>query len=247
MNYEKLATQRYELASAPELWQFDLLTPQELCQFSKDRGVPAINTETVTDLWRVGLLRSDLIMARSKLEMPSIELVSEENGLFTYCDKRQVEHRAQGYGGIIARRESDSDCLELLFHPFRLYVLYHINRVFRSKSSSTQYLLNPEGLINLANHDIAFLNRWTSGKEFAERFEHWNRTAEFAIVLEPTMYETVFHAIRWRFPDTQDALGAKLQERHEKVRRFLSEVSARKINEIRSELCRDAELLDQNA
>jgi len=246
MNYEKLAMQRYELASAPELWQFDLLTPQKLWQFSKNRGVPVLNTETITDLWRLGLLRSDLITARSKIEMPSIELVSEENGLFTYCDKRQVEHRAQGYGGIIARRESDSDCLELLFHPFRLYVLYHINRVFRSKSSSTQYLLNPEGLISLAKHDIAFLNRWTSGKEFAERFEHWNRTAEFAIVLEPTTYEAVFHAIRWRFPDAQDALEAKLQERHENVRRFLSEVSAKQINEIRSELCRDAELLDQN-
>lgn len=246
MDYEKLATQRYELANALELWQFDLLTPQNLCQFAKDRGVPVFNAGTVTDLWRVGLLRSDLITARSKLEMPSLELVSEENGLFTYCDKRQVEHRAQGYGGTLARRESESDCLELLFHPFRLYVLYQIDRVFRSNSSSTQYLLNPEGLISLAKHNIDLLNRWTSSKEFAERFEHWNRTAELAIVLEPTTYTVVFHAIRWRFPDTQDTLQAKLQERREKVRQFLSEASAEQINKIRAELCWAAELLDEN-
>jgi hypothetical protein len=244
MDYEKLATQRYELASASELWQFDLLTPQKLCQFAKDRGVPVLNAGTVTDLWRVGLLRADLITARSKLEVPSLELVSEDNGLFAYFDKRQVEHRAQGYGGTLPGTESYG--LKLLFHPFRLYVLYHINRVFRSKTSSTQYLLNPEGLINLEKHSIDFLNRWTSGKKFAERFEHRNRTAELAIVLEPTTYRAVFHAIQWRFPDTQDTLEAKLQERRKKVRHFLSEASMEKINTIRGELCQHAELLDQN-
>lgn len=246
MDYEKLATQRYELASALELWQFDLLIPKKLCQFAKDRGVPGFNAGTVTDLWRVGLLRADLITAGSKLELPSLELVSEDNGLFAYCDMRQVEHRAQGYGGTLPGTEAESYSLKLLFHPFRLYVLYHIDRVFRSNTSSTQYLLNPEGLISLEKRSIDFLNRWTSGKEFAERFEHWNRTAELAIVLEPTAYKAVFHAIQWRFPDTQDTLEAKLQERRAKVRHFLSEASAEKINTIRGELCRHAELLDQN-
>ncbi len=246
MNYEKLASQRYDLANAPEIWQFDLLTPAKLWQFAKDRGVQVFNADTVTKLWRVGLLRSDLITARSELQIPALELVSEENGLFTYCDKRQVEDRAQGYGGTLARRESESNGLELLFHPFRLYVLYHIDRVFRSHTTSTQYLLDPEGLLRLAKRDIDSLNRWTSGKEFAERFEHWNRTAELAIVLEPITYTAVFHAMRWRFPDSQDSLQAKLQERREKIRQFLSEASRKQINEIRAELCWNADVLDEN-
>ena len=63
MDYEKLATQRYELANAPELWQCDLLTLQELCRFAHDLGGPLFNADTVTGLWRVGLLRADLITA----------------------------------------------------------------------------------------------------------------------------------------------------------------------------------------
>lgn len=249
-DYEKLAAQRSEVATSPELWQFDLLTPQKLFQFSKDRGIPVLNADTITDLWRVGLLRSDLVVASKKLEIASLEFISKENGFLTYCDKRKVEHRAQGYGGSIVMGEaseaSEFESLELLFHPFRLYVLYHIDRVFRSYSASTQYLLNPEGMITVSKHSIDLLNRWTSGKEFAERFERWNRVAELAIALEPTAYSDVFHAMRWRYPDTQDTLDAKLQNRREAVRSFLSDFSVQEINSIRSELCQQAEMLDQN-
>ena len=111
MDYEKLATQRYELENAPEIWQFDLLTPQKLCQFAKDRDIPVYNADTVTALWRVGLLRADRITATSKLEIPAIELVSENDGLFIYCDKRRVEHRIQSYGGTLAGMESVSGAL----------------------------------------------------------------------------------------------------------------------------------------
>lgn len=246
MDYEKLTTQRRELANAPELWQFDLLTSRNFCQFARDRGIPVFDANTIISLWRLGLLRADLITAKSKLDMPSLKLISEDNGLFTYCDKRQIEHREKGYGGTFASTGSESDSFELLFHPFRMYVMYHIDRVFHLKTSSTQYLLHPEGLINLARREIDFLNQWTSGEEFAERFEHWNRTAELAIVLEPTEYTTVFHTIRWRLPDTQDGLQAKLRQRREKIREFLSEVPASQINKIRAELCQDAETLDQN-
>lgn len=140
MDNEKLAQLRCDLVSMPELWQFDLLTPQRLWQFSKDRGVPVFMAETVTSLWRVGLLRADLITSRSMLETPNLELVFEESGQFVYCDMRQVEHRAEGYGGIIGKTESESDDLELLFHPFRMNVLEKIDHTFRSTTSSIQYL-----------------------------------------------------------------------------------------------------------
>src|SRR5258708_16163924 len=105
MDYGKLLTQRRELANTPELWQFDLLSPQEFCQFAKDRGVPVFDAGTVINLWRLGLLRADLIRATRELKMPSLELVSADDGVFTYCDERQVAHRDAGYGGAFATTE----------------------------------------------------------------------------------------------------------------------------------------------
>lgn len=246
MDYRKLVKQRCALAAAPELWQFDLLTPQKLCKFARDRGVPIFNASTITDLWRVGLLRADLITARRKFDIPWLELVSQESGLFVYCDARQVEHRTRGYGGAFAAANSEFPPLELMFHPFRLYILYQIDRVFRMEASSTQYLLNPEGMAWLANHNVESLDIWTSDPVFSQRFDHWNKSSELAIVLEPTAYSKVFHAIRWKYPDTEDGLRDKMRERRGHVQRFLSECGTNAIHKIRVELCQDAEILDPN-
>jgi hypothetical protein len=94
--------------------------------------------------------------------------------------------------------------------------------------------------------NIDFFNQWTAGNEFAERFEHWNRVAELAIVLEPTAYSAVFHVMRGSYPDTQEAFAAKLQELREKIRSLFSYFLVQDINSIRSELCQQAELFDQN-
>jgi hypothetical protein len=247
MDYEKLETQRFDLARTPELWQFDLLTPQQLWQFAKDRDITVFGADTVIGLWRMGMLRAELITATIKLDMPSMELVSEENDVFVYFDKRKVEQRVEGYGGSLSRIEHESESsIELLFHPFRVYVLYHFNRVFGSNIASIQYLLNPEGLINLTRQEIDVLNHWTASKEFAERFEHWNRTAELSIILEPTAYSAVFHAIRWKFPDTEDTIQTKLEAHRKTVRQFLLDVPAEEITSIRAEFCRNAELMDDN-
>jgi hypothetical protein len=246
MNHETLWSQRRALARSPELWQFDLLSADEFGRFTQDRGMPVLAAGTVSQLWRVGLLRADLVTASSRLTMPGLEDVSDEDGVFAYCDTRQTEQKSGGYGGSFASIGSELDSIELLFHPFRLFVMYHIHRVFRSNASSIQYLLNSEGLINLAKLHIDSLDRWTSDEQCAERFEHWNRCAELAIVLEPTAYSEVFQSLRWRFPDTEEVLRAKLLEHDERVRNLVTEMQSVEINAFRTELCQQAEFLDDN-
>jgi hypothetical protein len=247
INYDKLSAQRSELAKTPEIWQFDLLTPEKLYQYSKDRGVPVLNADTIKDLWCIGILRSDLIISSKRLEIPSVEFISEDNDGYTYSDKRTVEHRANGYGGSFSNRMAEYDSVELLFHPFRLYVLYHVDRIFGMLCpTSTQYLLNPEGILTVSKYKIDLLNRSTAEEEFAERFENWNRLAELAIVLEPTAYSAVFHVLRSRYPYTPETLDAKLQECRENIRSLFSDFSVKDINKIRSKFCQAAELLDNN-
>ncbi len=246
MDYSGLNRQRCELVKASELWQFALMNPEKLVQFAKDRDVRIFNADTIKALWNVGLLRADAVKTAKKIEMPSLSFVAEENGSFFYCDTRPVPARAEGYSGVFSKKPPELNGLELYFHPFRLYVLHHIHRVFGSNISSTQYLLNPEGLISLSGREIELLDSWSSSEQCAERFEHWNRIAELAIVLEPAAYGKVFHATKWRFPDTAETIEAKLIERRKEVKAFLSAVPGKEINKLRADLCRDAELIDRN-
>lgn len=246
MDYSELDRQRCELAKTSELWQFDLMNPQKLVRFAKDRDVRIFNAGTIEALWHVGLLRADAVKTALKIDVPSLSLVAEKNGSFFYCDTRSVPTRAEGYGGAFSKKQPELDDIELYFHPFRLYVLYHVHRVFGSNISSTQYLLKPEGFADLSRHEIELLDGWSSGEQCAERFEHWNRIAELAIVLEPTAYGSVFHSIRWRVPDTAESIEGKLDERRKEVKAFLSTIPSQEINKLRQDLCRDAELIDHN-
>lgn len=246
MDWAELDRHRCELIKASELWQFDLMNPQKLVQFARDRDVEIFGGSTIEDLWRVGLLRADAVTSSREIDTPPLTLVAEEKGTFFYGDTRPVPYRPEGYGGVLSRDRPDLKDIELHFHPFRLYVLHHIDRVFSSTTASIQYLLNPDGFAKLTESEIEFLNRWTSGDQFAPRFEHWNRIAELAIVLEPTAYGRVFNSIRWRSPDTQESIEKKLAVRREQHKSLLGNVTPKEINKLRQDLCQDAESLDHN-
>jgi len=222
------------------------MKPEKLLSFVRDRSIHIFDARTIKDLWRAGLVRADAVTSSVRIEVPSLTFVSEENGTFLYCDTRSVPHRTEGYGGVFKKEKAEIGNLELYFHPFRLYVLHHVDRIFRAAVSSTQYLMNPEGLATLSKHHAEQLDRWTSGEQCAERVEYWNRVAELAIIVEPTAYFRVFHLNRWTVPNTEEAFAAKLGKRREQVNALLSGISREEIDNFREDLCWSAENCDHN-
>ena len=124
--------------------------------------------------------------------------------------------------------------------------MYHIDRVFGSRISTTQFLLHPPGMARVAEHDRDGLNRWTAGDEFSDRFHWCNAIAELAIVLEPLAYSTVFHEIRMRSLQTEETVEAARARHADLCRPLLQGLTVAQLNEVRAQLCRDAELLDGN-
>lgn len=242
MDCELLNANRLKLAESPELWQFGLLDSQEFCGFARSHGM-SFHARTVFNLWRIGLLRADLVATTNATEAKSLKLVSEDKGVFICCDLRQAVHQQNGYTGIASSVSIEScDSIKLAFHPFRLYVLYHIHRIFTSNVSYAGFLLNPEGISWIQKQEVAFLNQWISEISSAERFEHWNRSSELAIVLEPSTYRYVYRVEKYRTKMQND----KFLSHQECIKRLLKRISVEEINGIRSELCQAAELLDSN-
>ena len=67
---------RCDLSRSADLWQFDLLKPQELVSFAKDHEINIFAGRTVEDLWQVGLLRADVITSSAVIEKPVMMAVS---------------------------------------------------------------------------------------------------------------------------------------------------------------------------
>lgn len=247
MDKHALNVERRSLLTTSELWQLSPLNPRSLQRFANERSVSIFNHETVVHLWKLGLLRADRITSATPLEIPSIALVTESRGLYTWCDQRSLQARPSGYGSAFASVDQDLPEIGLYFHPFRLYVLYHIARVFQMEMASTQYLQWRDGYGRLAEIHVKHLDSWTASASFLERFDHWNATAELAALLDPIAYPTVAGTLN-RPADEDDALfRGKLASYEDRTLAFLKkEMTLVEVQQRRQELARDAESVDRN-
>jgi hypothetical protein len=57
MNYAELTTQREKSARTSDLWQIDLLSPDDFARFAQGRGIQVFNKDTVIKLWRFRVSR----------------------------------------------------------------------------------------------------------------------------------------------------------------------------------------------
>lgn len=118
--------------------------------------------------------------------------------------------------------------------------------MFKVNIGSGQYLLNAQGFSKLITWQVKHWDDWTATPKFSERFEHWNKIVELAVVVEPIAYHAVFHQTLCRSPDTETSLRRKLDDHRRRLRTYLTTLDLAEIHSIRGEFCLDAEVLDDN-
>lgn len=132
------------------------------------------------------------------------------------------------------------------FHPYRLYMLHHIARVFESNISFTQYLLWPDGVKSLSRRDLVHLDQWTSKSETSERFDYWNAVADLAIALEPLAYQMIHGEAHIQFPVTEESLPIHLAEVRAKAAPLIRQLTTIEIRRVREDLGHSAQQIDSN-
>lgn len=241
-----LSTLRQSLASMPHVWQYGLLSAAQLGTFASERGIQVSSGETILGLWRAGLLRADLVTSDVPLSVPGLISASKLQDTNTYCDLRRVPHRPSGLGGVLSEASGIHEDAVPQFHPFRLYILHHIERVFESNIRCTQYLLWPEGLKSLAGSEIEHLNHWTAKSETSDRFDYWNTVSDVASALEPLSYHQIHGEARIRFPLTEESLPTHLSGLRARAAPLIRQITAADLRRLREDLGQAAQLLDSN-
>lgn len=237
---------RHLLAVQRGLFQSALLDAASIHTFARDRCVFLSSAETISALWQAGLLRADLVRADRRASLPvGLEMVGEDDQNAIFFDARPVPLREEGYGGILARVECSS-AIEPLFHPYRLYVLHHIHRAFRTKTSATQFLQKPDGLVNIAKWEIEQLERWTRTPECVERFEHWNCCCELAVLAEVVCHGRVYGYERQTTDIAEDVIEAQRPSFCDELFGALRSVPLEEIEHVRGDLVASAEMVDGN-
>ncbi|MYN02124.1 hypothetical protein GTP41_08405 [Pseudoduganella sp. DS3] len=240
MNEFLLNEARKEVIRIDKNTQRRLLTAQGLAQLAGQLGLSGFSDDDVLFLWEIGLLRADLVEGSAKSNEMGIEFVCNDVDDFFFVDTRCLAVRENGYGGDGESRQK-YDGITPLFHPFRIYVLHHVARVFSLSVSQTQFLKYEEGTRRIFELEIGHIKRWTSKPEFRSRFSDWNCFAELAIVTERLCYPIVFS-------DVTTPLLFEVERKliYAKVDNVLREVGVDEVEKIRQELAWTAGRFDDN-
>lgn len=236
-----------KLTEEPELYEYELLTPQKLVKLSSDYKISGLNELDIKQYWRSGLLRADIITSKKPINKPNIELVkTPENGEYRYIDNRKLRRRKNGFGGSCTRKNNLRKDIKLYFHPFKFFIIYKISNHFKSRTMFGQFLLNPKGLLKLSKMELEGFNKLTSTKEFTNNFNKWNNYSELSIILDPHSYKTIFNRTSWKYPDDENSITRKRKKYSDCISKLFSLIDLKTISEIRDHFCVIAELLDQN-
>lgn len=189
---EGLQQLRKELAAQHE-WASRLLNAKKLAQFASDLGFGHFFDGDIEGLWRIGLVRADVIVGDKASTLADIVELEAARG--SYGDLRSIADRPHGYGSSMS--ETQELGFELYFHPFRVYAIHHIARTLTMQTSVCQFLKWRPGVEDVARREAEHADRWTGSAAFSDRFDYWNRLVEIAVVCEPLRWARR-PGIEWR-------------------------------------------------
>lgn len=211
----------------------------KLGQIAWKLGFGHFRDDDILALWRIGILRADLIRSDASIHIEGLLPVPAPMGT-CFTDVRMSTRRSAGSPTVVPEAGPHDDLLSPYFHPFRVYVLHHVVRTLRITTSSTQFLRWTPGVIRVVDWQLRELHRWTDSSEFVERFDHWNRVVEFAVVCEP---------LRWLRPNAEadeDKEQAWLRDYATGVRGILKMLGTG-IDNVRRDLAFSASECDSNS
>jgi hypothetical protein len=224
------------------------LNADKLARFSQKRGVSFFEKEDIVQLWQLGFLQADLIESGHKLQNTGlIEQGNDEYGQYIYSDERHLAIHPSGWDEEVANLVPLPSDVQPLFHPFRYYVLYQLDR-----SLSRIRIIQGEQfpLRSFAVPDLSWFKTWSSSADFIETITSWNDVSALIILTEPYMYERIFRSLGldmyWMSRGGWQELYNQIDQLGKEIIDCYRIIGVERLQIIFQELCDAAHKLDPN-
>src|SRR5579863_9119100 len=114
------------------IWQMNLLTAKELAEFATKHGLPFYREEHINHLWKLGLLRADLIVSSQEVDEVGLIVIGQKEDKFLYADARLPQPIQDASSVPLEEAQAVSPALTIYFHPFRFAVLRSLEQIVPS-------------------------------------------------------------------------------------------------------------------
>ena len=173
------------------------------------------------------------------------EVGKDKFGYFLYSDDYNLPRRSKGWLGAAFNLKPVPKDLKLLFHPFRYYMLYEINRIQNLSHYSMPMLYYSELFKEARRWDVSHFRRWSKKTDFRENINKWTFYTNLAIAAELPVYSSVFGRVSYHSNNWSE-LQQEIDNFWKQLKPKLSKVNLQQAKDIHQHFCLDAELLDGN-
>jgi len=180
-------------ARRPYLWQMNFLSAGEFARLTGVFGFGLRFDEgDILHLWQLGLLTADVVRSRARPRGDGFVLrASDEYGQRSWSDERRLRARPRGFAGTLSRLRLVPEGTTPLFHPFRFFVLHHLDRALRPMTSPVQHLWTRKAYRWAWGFSWEAFQRWSQSPGMVQVIERWNDIAAVVIALEPCFYQRI--------------------------------------------------------
>jgi hypothetical protein len=233
------------ISERSDIFQMDFLDEGSLASFARDRGVQFWEDDVKT-LWQLKLLQADLVTSERKLRCAGLmQLGLHGSTQHLYADERRPRRRTKGWNESLASLSAYPSEVRLYFHPFRYYVLYHLDRMLKLNIAPIQ-MMSAGRYPSVLHRGIKNFEKWSSRPEFTEHINLWNNIVSLCVASEPCTYEHVFHSLKHPPELSIEEQRQRIREHWSDVVQHYREAGMAEIEKVREGLCVDAEMLDRN-
>ena len=181
------------------IWQMDFLTANKLAEFATKRGLPHYREEHINHLWKLRLLRADLIVSVEELGEPGLIFLGKDEDAFLYADGRLPQVLQDIPDLPLEEAQALSSGLKVFFHPFRFAVLQCISQLV--PGTSAMQMVYPQ-MYQTQKMTGIWLQMIQSGQKSFYGTPYWNDVVSLLVATEPCFYERIFEHLHIRLSQT---------------------------------------------
>src|SRR5262249_30242332 len=124
--------------------------------------------------------------------------------------------------------------------------LYHRERVMELNIVPVQALMDPKHYHALLDFSLESFRGWTTTEGATQAVAYWNSVATVAILAEPCTYAHATSTFKWPAFTKREEHQKRTEEHWADVENLYQRIGLERLEQIRLELCIDAETLDPN-
>jgi hypothetical protein len=235
------------IATRHDIFYNSILNETEFERLARDLHLHLGFKQDLQLLWKLGLLRADLIKSSRKIRLVGLKPIGLSwDGQYEYSDERYIRNRKGGLINISEKQYTVPSWVTLMFHPYRIYILSEMESFLGIKIHPLQAVVGMKYFQKTSKRRIEQIQHITCKPKFYKLVERLNNITALSIASEPWVYANTFGAMHLPADADQDTQRRRIEDHWADLKTCYVEIGQQELDSCCEDICFAAFQKDPN-